>query len=166
MTYTLDKDSNNITLHFTEAVSNVTFAASDTGKQVLFSQILFYTGEQNLVSSVAKLPHISANAGAEIRPFSHLRLIPGFLTDRMHTSSSDAARRILNSASGTNTVLSSALSSLLNTNYNQVSLNILYDATRTVTVRGGYRYVWGDGGTVTLPLAGLIGSEQGRTGRT
>lgn len=149
---------------YSEPVSNVNFTGVDTGNQVLFSQLLFYTGEQNLISAVSKLPHVSGSAGAEFRPVRRLRLIPSWLTDRMHTSGSNIGAQNLTTTSGL-VPISSLLTSSLVTNTNQVEMNVLYELTRKITLRGGYRYVWGNASDLILPLAGLAGLDQGKIRR-
>jgi opacity protein-like surface antigen len=44
-------------------------------------------------------------------------------------------------------------------------MDVFFDVTRKITLRGGYRYVWGNASDVTLPLAGLTGFEQGKIRR-
>jgi hypothetical protein len=149
---------------YSEPVTDVNFRGLDTGNQVLFTQLLFYTGEQNLISAVSKLPHISGSAGAEIRPIRRLRLIPSWLTDRMHTTGSSTGSQTLTTAAGT-VPIASLLTSTLVTNSNHAEMNVLFDLTRKITLRGGYRYVWGNATDVTLPLGGLVGLESGKIRR-
>jgi len=59
-----------------------------SGNLVLQNQLLFYSGQQYLVSASSKLPHPAGSAGAEIRPFRRLRIVESWLTDRLHTSGS------------------------------------------------------------------------------
>ena len=40
--------------------------------------------------------------------------------------------------------LSSLLASTLVSNYSQEAIDVFFDATSKLTLRGGYRYVWGD----------------------
>ena len=61
---------------------------------------------------------------------------------------------------GSPLALSSLLDSTLVTNYSQESLDIFYDASSKLTLRGGYRYVWGDAQYAFLPAAGLASSDQ------
>lgn len=149
------------TFLYSEPVSNVNFLGFDAGNQVLLSQILFYTGQQDLIAALSKQPHTSANLGAEIRPLSRLRLIPSWFTDRMHTTGSSAEQQTL-AAAGGSVPISSLLSSTLFSNINQVEMNVIYDLPKRMTLRGGYRYVWGNANDGTLPLAGLTGFEQGK----
>jgi hypothetical protein len=44
--------------------------------------------------------------------------------------------------------------SLLVVNYNQEQTDVLVDVTHKLTLRGGYRYVWGDAETGNMLIAG------------
>ena len=152
------------TFLYSEPVSNVNFQGLFTGNEVLLSEVLFYTGEQSLISSIAKMPHTSANLGAEIRPFRRVRIIPAWLTDRMHTAGSSAGQQNLTTAAGV-VPMPSLLSSTLVDNSNTAEMNIFVDVAHSLTLRGGYRYVWGNANNVILPIAGLVGYEQGKIRR-
>jgi hypothetical protein len=149
---------------YSEPQSSVNFHALDAGNQILFSQILFYTGEQNLLSAVSKMPHTSGSAGAEIRPFRRLRVMPAWLTDRMHTNGTSVSRDLLTASTGNQTI-NALLTSALITNSNQAELNVFFDLTQKITLRGGYRYVWGNASDVILPPEGLAGLEAGKIRR-
>ncbi len=153
------------TFLYSQPVSNVNFIGLDTGNQVLLSEVLFYTGEQNLIAAASKAPHTSANLGAEIRPFKRVRLMPSWLTDRMHTSGSNAGQQTLTTASGA-VPIASLLSSALVSNTNQAGMDAFVDVTRKITLRGGYRYVWGNASDVILPIAELAGLEEGKIRRS
>lgn len=147
---------------YSEPVSNVNFLGLDAGNELLLAQALFYTGQQDLIAALSKQPHTSANFGVELRPFSRLRLIESWFTDRMHTSGSSASQDVLNTAAGS-VPMASLLSSTLVSNINQFEANVLYDLTRKITLRGGYRYVWGNASDGTLPVDGsLSGLESGK----
>ena len=49
-----------------------------------------------------------------------------------------------------------AITSALRNTYNQVEFDVLFDVTSKLTLRGGYRYVWGDSSSFVLPVSGLI----------
>jgi hypothetical protein len=149
---------------YSQPQSNVYYQQSDTGNQVILSQLLFYTGEQSIVAATSKLPHTSGSLGGEIRPMRRLRILPVWLTDRMHTASSDATAQTLTTASGP-AAINSLLSNALVNNYSQAEVNLIYELTRKITVRGGYRYVWGYASDVILPLAELAGLDQGHIRR-
>jgi hypothetical protein len=142
--------------------SQVNYRQSDTGNFVQQSQLLFYNSQQYLVTAESKLPHTSTSFGAEIRPGHRVRILESWLTDRLRQSGSAMTSQTL----ATSSVSSSALlTSLLNTNYNQQEIDLLFDVTSRLTLRGGYRYVWGDAHDATLPPAGLASSDHGRLRR-
>ena len=149
---------------YSEPVSNVNFQEHDTGNNVLLSQILFYTGEQSLISCAAKQPHTSGSLGATIRPLRRLRVVPLWLTDRMHTSGSAAEQQTLVTAGGSVPIASPTNSTLVN-DYSQAGAEVQYDLLHSLTVRAGYRYVWGDATNVVLPLVSIAQLEQGKIRR-
>jgi hypothetical protein len=154
------------TFLYSQPTSNVNFTGLDTGNQVLLSEVLFYTGEQNLIAAASKAPHTSANLGAELRPLQRLRLIPSWLTDRMHSSGSNVGQQNLTTATGP-VAITSLLSSALVSNSNRAGMDAFVDITHKITLRGGYRYVWGNASDVILPIAELVtGLEQGKIRRT
>lgn len=51
------------------------------------------------------------------------------------------------------------------TNYNEERVDLLYELTRKITLRGGYRYVWGQAADAVLPAAGLASTDIGQLRR-
>ena len=149
---------------FSQPDSTVRYQQANSGNFILPSQLLFYNSQQYLVSAAAKLPHTSASLGAEIRPMHRVRIIESWLTDRLHTSSSAASIQAL-APLGISGQTSALLSSSLATNYSQQEINVFFDATSRLTLRGGYRHVWGDARDATLPPAGLVSSDTGKLRR-
>ena len=149
---------------FSQPDSTVRYQQANSGNFILPSQLLFYNSQQYLVSAAAKLPHTSASLGAEIRPMQRVRIIESWLTDRLHTSSSAASTQAL-APLGISGQTSALLSSSLATNYSQQEINVFFDATSRLTLRGGYRYVWGDARDATLPPAGLASADTGKLRR-
>ena len=123
-----------------------------TGKLANLSQLLFFTSQQYLFTAAANLPHTSASVGAEVRLLRNVRLLQSFLTDRQSGASSGTG----------STPLTAALGNSLEANYQSEQVDLLWDPIRKLTLRGGYRYVWGDTSNVILPLAGLAGFEQSK----
>jgi hypothetical protein len=143
---------------FSEPRIDVHYTDSATGNFAMLSELLFYSGQMDLGTGAANQPHTSGNAGFELRPFRRLRIIESWMTDRYH----DAASPMI---PPTTTVVGS-LSPLLTlgfldtppnytqvVNYNQQQTDVLFDLTSKLTLRGGYRYVWGD----ATVLAGQFG---------
>lgn len=150
---------------FSQPESKVKYAETDTGNQVLQLQLLLYSGQQYLVSAFSKLPHTSASAGAEIRPFHRLRITESWMTDRLHNAGSLLSNQTLTGGGGLSAQTAALLASSLITNYNQEEINAFFDVTPKLMLRGGYRYVWGNAADATLPPAGLKSSDQGQLRR-
>jgi hypothetical protein len=146
---------------YSKPIANVQYQDSANGNLYLQSQILFYSSEQTLINAAAKMPHTSGSFGAEIRPLKRVRILESWLTDRMHTASSAASNQVLNTTPETQ--IAAVLASSLVNNYNQQEIQILFDVNRTLALRGGYRYVWGDANSI-LP-GGLIAVSQGELHR-
>jgi hypothetical protein len=144
---------------YSQPDSTIHYQQQAAGNLLLQSQLLFYNSQQFLVSAAAKLPHTSGSFGAEIRPFQRLRIVQSWLTDRMHNSDSESSAQTL-SALGFTSQMSALLASSLATNYSQEEIDVFFDLTSRLTLRGGYRYVWGDASDVVLPLEGLAGLER------
>jgi hypothetical protein len=144
---------------YSQPNSTVNYQQYNNGNLYLQSQVLFYTGQQALISSAAQMPHTSATAGAEIRPWRRWRITPFWLTDRMHNASSSSQNQTYLSPPNQSLLLAQLLASSLATNYNQAEAMVFFDAAAKLTLHGGYRYVWGDANDVTLPPAGLAYSD-------
>jgi hypothetical protein len=138
--------------------TTVNYQQASTGTFFQQSQLLFYNSQQFLLAAQANLPHTTGTAGVEIRPNSKVRILESWLTDRLNNTSDAASSQVLASL-GSSQTIASQLSSTLITNYNQVETNVTWDALSRLTVRGGYRRVWGDASQAILPPAGLASSD-------
>jgi hypothetical protein len=93
-----------------------------------------------------------------------VRIIESWLTDRLHNSGASTASQVLTPPSVPQTQ-PLPQSSRLVSNYSQEQVDVLIDVTRKLTLRGGYRYVWGEASTQVLPLAGLLTPDSGELRR-
>ena len=150
---------------YSQPESSVFYQQADTGNQLLLSQVLFYSGEQSVISAVSKLPHTSGSLGGEFRPMRRIRIVPNWLTDRMHTNSSGTTAQQLIAVGTAPTAINSLLSNALVDNYSQFDVNVMVEVMPKLTLRGGYRYWWGNASNVILPLAELAGLEEGHIHR-
>ncbi len=135
---------------FSKPTSNVNYQENAAGNLYLPSQILFYQSEEYLALAAASMPHTTANIGGEIRPMKHVRLTESWLTDRMNNSGNLSAQQSIVPLSGalqTAAVLSASLVS----HYSQTETNLYVDLTPKLTLRGGYRYVWGEANDAIFP---------------
>jgi hypothetical protein len=145
---------------YSQPNSTVSYQQYNGGNLYLQSQAIFFTGQQALISSAAQMPHTSAAAGAEIRPWRRVRITPYWLTDRMHNAASSAQTQTYTGPQIPTTQLAELLASSLAANYNQAEAMVFFDAASRLTLRGGYRYVWGDANDITLPPAGLAYADR------
>jgi len=148
---------------FSEPKTTVNFNEAAAGNFVAMSSLLFYSSQQTIGTGAANQPHTTGTAGFEIRPLKHLRIIQNWLTDRYH----DAAFGMLTvspaAATGGGVTNFNPLEIV---NYNQEQVDVLYDLTSKLTLRGGYRYIWGDATTEATPFLNPAGTlEQGQLKR-
>ena len=134
--------------------TNVNYTQFDTGNLVLQQAILFYTGEQALGFAAGKQPHTTGSLGFELRPLKRVRILESWMTDRMHTAAAGLVTDMILQPFLSGPTTSTTLASLLVMNYNQEQTDVLLDVTHRLTLRGGYRYVWGNAETGNLLIAG------------
>jgi hypothetical protein len=147
---------------YSQPKTDVNYNQTNTGNFVTFNPLLFFGAEVALFSGTAKMPHTSANLGFEMRPLKRLRIIESWMTDRLHNAPFGLLTdRLLGGTAGTaGTVLTDpALIDHLVVNYNQEQIDAFYDLTKWLTVRGGYRYVWGN---AVVPPTGLTPAGERR----
>jgi hypothetical protein len=111
----------------------------------------FYPGQNTLGLGAAKQPHVSGNAGLELRPSRRLRIIESWITDRYHDYPSSLLTAALLPATATTTAFTYGQY----VNYNQQQTDVLFDVTSKITLRGGYRRVWGDANVLAGQLSQL-----------
>jgi hypothetical protein len=149
---------------YSQPDTSVNYQQNVTGNLLLQNPLLFYTSQSYLLSAAAKLPHTTASLGAEQRPLQRVRIVESWLTDRLHNAGSATSNNVVTNTSTSQQIASLLNSSLVN-NYNQAEVDVFYDATSKLMLRGGYRYVWGDVSDEVLPPAGLVSSDQARLRR-
>ena len=126
---------------YTRPETETNYQQFNTGNFAISNAALFVTTQQLALASQARMPHTAGSTGAEIRPLRRTRLMVTWLTDRLDNT-------------GT-----AAFQSFLRNEYNQSDADLIVDASRQWTLRGGYRYVWGDTQNFLTPAAGLLGAE-------
>lgn len=133
------------------------FTANASGNFVDFTTVSFYNGLADVLDARARQPHPSGSFAAELRPIRRLRIMESWMTDRLHNAGSALLLdRLLVSGQPLSTASVLATDRVV-VNYNQQELNVLFDVTSKITLRGGHRYVWGD---ATVP-ASLVLERQG-----
>jgi hypothetical protein len=92
----------------------------------------------------AKQPHITASFGAEIRPKARLRILENLMTDRFHDSALGLLSTTFFASPTPPAPVTTSQPELQVVNYNQNQVEAIYDLTNRITLRGGWRRVWGD----------------------
>ncbi len=144
---------------YSEPKTTVNYQQYDGGNLYLQTQILFYSAQQYLVSSAAQMPHTTGNLGGEIRPWRRVRITGSWTTDRLHNSGSSPENQTLTESQTLQQQTAALLESSLVSNYNQAETLVYFEATSKLTLRGGYRYVWGDANDAVLPPEGLASAD-------
>jgi hypothetical protein len=130
--------------NFEQPTTNTRFTSTVTG--TLYDEALasFYTLGQDMLTADARMPHSSADINVELRPFRRLRVLNYLMTDRLHNAAEALLAETL--LQGQNPLSLTQLPSTdhMVMNYSQEEVDVLYDLTSHLTLRGGYRYVWGD----------------------
>lgn len=139
--------------------NETTYQQFNTGNFVLPGQALFFSSQQYLLNSASKVPHQSWNAGAEVRLHPRIRVITSWMSDRIQISGINTGQQTW-SRETTSRQIPVADSTALRNNFNQVETDVLWDVTGKFTLRGGYRYVWGDTFNLLLPPQGLTSQSQ------
>jgi hypothetical protein len=143
---------------YSQPDSTANYQQNATGNLFQQSSILFYSSQQFILSSEAQMPHTTGSAGAEIRPVRNVRILQTWLTDRLHNAASAASIERL-SGTGVSQLTAAMLTAGLITNYNQIETDVIWDVIPRLTLRGGYRHVWGDASQEILPPAGLASAD-------
>lgn len=132
--------------------TNANYLNTLTGNNyVIQDSILFYSTGTDLIYGNANRPHTSGTFSMEVRPLARLRVREIFETDRIKTDTNAAfASTYVNTLA--TTLTSSTAIDRFESSYNRQSVEALYDITRRITLRGGYRYEWGDSLFRSSPL--------------
>ena len=141
---------------YSDPKTRVNFNEQALGNFALLSSLLFYTGQETSAAGAASQPHTTAHAGFELRPWRRLRVIESWMTDRYHDAASPlVAEELFLAAPSTPQNVLTSLNYSQVVNYNQQQVGAFFDLTPWITLRVGYRYVWGD----ATVLAGQLGQS-------
>jgi hypothetical protein len=142
---------------YAKPTTNVNYSQASTGDFYLQRILEFYNSGQDVLLGDANMPHVTGSVTVEVRPVRRLRLVEYWMTDRFHNAT-DALlveNVLLTGAQLTDQQLLNDRM-VLNTNRNEV--DAYYDVTSKLTVRGGYRFEWGDS-DVRAPILTGLGME-------
>jgi hypothetical protein len=149
---------------YSQPKTDVNYQDAATGNFVLLNSLLPYSGQMDIATGSANKPHVSGNVGFEIRPFRRLRMTGSWSTDRFH----DAAYASLAAVFLTPPTSLSTTTVLPDTqtvNYSRGQADLFWDLTKKITLRGGYRYEWGDATVRGSPQSQIGPFESGQLNR-
>jgi hypothetical protein len=124
------------------------FTQANVGNFIDLSIPAFFSSEASVIDALAKQPHPAGGATIELKPFrGRLRILDSWSTDQLH----DAGTALLTDqllvthpgAASTPLTLTAADVQKFVATYNQQETDVLFDLTSMFTLRGGWRYVWG-----------------------
>jgi hypothetical protein len=144
---------------------NVSFTDLAQGNFAQLSSLLFYSTQSDVAAGTAHQPHVTGNFGFELRPLKRLRIIESVTTDRSHDAASPLITEQILAAGMTPQNIVTALNYKQIVNYNQEQVDVLYDLTSRLTLRGGYRLVWGDATVLAGQLSQTGNLVQGQLHR-
>jgi hypothetical protein len=148
---------------FSQPTTTTNYTAASSGNFYFSDLATFFTTGQDILTADAKLPHTSASINVEIRPVRRLRIIEYWMTDRLHNASNALLTENL-LLGGSPLTTAELAADRLAVNYSQQEIDLLYDLTPWLTLKGGYRYQWGDS-TVRAPVLSGLALESGSLSR-
>ena len=139
----------------------------NSGNFFNLDQFLFYGTQQRGVSTEARMPHTSTSFGAEVRPLRRLRILESVMTDRFRVPASFLADNnnlwLYPATPGVVSGTEVAAVETLHYRYNAQEVNVVFDVSSKLTLRGGHRFVWGDAVTRAPALSQTGPVEYGET---
>lgn len=142
---------------YSEPKTDVTYAELGGGRFVDFATALLYGGQYGIGTGSAVQPHVSGQWGFELNPGKRVRVMESVTIDRFHDASVGLfTTSLYQSLAGNQAPLSTSLASLNPqqvVNYQQQQTDVFFDVTNNLTLRGGFRYLWGDATVLAGPLS-------------
>jgi hypothetical protein len=139
---------------FSQPKTDVQYTDLAVGNFASLSALLFYSGERNLASGAAKQPHVSTTLGWQGRLGRRLRFMDSWMSDQYHDAASSLLTQqlLLNSTTAAPKTFD-PLAYTQRVNYFQNQIDVMFDLTSKLTLRGGYRRVWGDASVLAGSLS-------------
>jgi hypothetical protein len=147
---------------FSEPKTDVNYIGVARGSFALITSLLFYNGQVDTTVGAANKPHVSGNAGFELWPFRRFRMVESWSTDRFHDAAYSTIAQYLLTGSGPTAPTSTPLPDRQVVNYSRTQTDLFFDVSSRITLRGGYRYVWGDATALSAPLSQMGLFESGK----
>ncbi|HUA22071.1 MAG TPA: hypothetical protein VMB25_25180 [Bryobacteraceae bacterium] len=136
--------------------TDVDYTENSTGNFLLQRILQFYSSGQDLLTGDANMPHLTGSLSVELRPWRRFRIVESWMSDRFHGASD--ALLVENLLAGMPLTDQQLANERIVLRYNQEEVDAYYEVTPYLTLRGGYRFVWGNT-DVTAPILTGLPSE-------
>ena len=150
---------------YTKPNTTSTFSQYVAGNLVSPALFLFYPRGTDYAYGDARMPRTSGSLNAELRPFSRLRIRQTWETDKFTNTSTGNLTASIFPATGPVITSNTPATDRLEVTRSRLQTEGLLDIAKGYTLRGGYRYEWGE----SLLRAGANGgsspSERGELER-
>jgi len=139
--------------------TDIDYSEISAGNFFLNRILQFYSLGQDVLTGDAAMPHSFGNISVEIHPWKRVRIVEHWDTDRYSNASSAllAENFLVSGMPLTDQQLSS---DRLILHENDEEVDVYYDLTSHLTLRGGYRFTWGDT-EVRGPILAEVALEPG-----
>ena len=121
--------------------TEASFGQANSGNFFTFDQFIFFGAQQHLFASKARKPSTSGSFAVELKPIRRLRITESVMTDRFHVPASIQTNDDFLRLTPTTPIISSTTETSpvvsLEYRYNRQEVNVLFDATSRLTLRGG-----------------------------
>jgi len=109
---------------YSQPKTEIAYEQFNKGLFVDLDTLVFADQQALRWAAASRQPHSSGNVTVEARPHERIRILESWFTDRFHNASTFDR---------------------LVWNQSQQQLDVMVEAARWLTLRGGHRYTWGDG---------------------
>ncbi len=154
---------------FSQPHMTTNFTQANVGNFIELSLPAFFSSESSVIDALAKQPHPAGSASIELKPFhGRLRILQTWMTDQLHDAGSAlltdqlllAGKGAAGTPGGTPVTLTSLDLQRFVATYNQEETDVMFDVLPMLTVRGGFRHVWGDAlAPASVTIEGSTGAE-------
>jgi hypothetical protein len=129
------------------------------------SLFIFYPRGADYAYGDSRMPRTSGGLNAELRPFSRLRIRQTWETDSFTNTSTGSLTASIVTGTGSPINSATPVADKLEVNRSRMQTEGLLDILKGYTLRGGYRYEWGDSLLRAGSYGGSIGTERGELKR-
>jgi hypothetical protein len=154
---------------YSQPKTDVTYAELGGGTFFDFATALLYGGQYGLGTGSAKQPHVTGQFGYEIHAKDRFRLTYSQTIDRYHDAAVGLFATALYSSLQGNPATSANSLAAMNpvqvVNYNESRWDVAYDVTSKLTLRGGFRDVFGNARVDAGPLSQMGPFASGKLDR-